>query len=234
MAGSGGVDRWDDVAFLKDSFDSLGTRRLLLPALLLAVLIAADKIFVLSSLPAAKDSDHLPLLLATLVAMLAALAFMAAILRILNGSGRPPWQPDSSLWLYGLTVIVTISLDQMAALVVGGRTDFLSGLAAASLSTAVRAPLAPWFVAVAVERPLAWRPGPYMRAFRAWLPPLLLWGFLIVVPLSQLQLMLNMKYLSIGADWYWQAALVDGVLATTNGLVALALASAAYRRVARA
>jgi hypothetical protein len=225
--------RSGDIAFLKEALDSLATRRLLVPALSLAAMIAVGKIIVLSNLPTGQEPDPLPHLLVILVVMLGTIAFMAAILRILNGSERPPWQPDSSLWLYGLALIVTIMLDLTADLAVGGRTDFLGGLAAAALSTAIRAPLAPWFVAIAVERPLAWRPGPWLRAFPDWLPPLLLWGFLIVVPLSQMQLMLNMKYLAAGADWSWPAALIDGALATATGLVALALASTAYRRVAR-
>ncbi len=225
--------RADDFAFLREALDSLATPRLLLPAALLAVLIAVGKIVALSNLPTKPDSDHLPYLLTILVGMLASLAFMAAILRILNRSARPPWQPDSSLWLYGMAFIGTIMLDLMADLVLGNPRDFLGALAATALSTAIRAPLAAWFVAIAVERELAVRPGPWLRDFGAWLPPLLLWGFLIVVPLSQLQLMLNMKYLAAGKAWFWPAALIDGPLATATGLVALALASTAYRRLAR-
>jgi hypothetical protein len=223
----------DDIAFVREAFDSLYTPRLLLPALLLAVLLAASKIAILSNLPTAQNPDHLPYLLAFMLMVLVILAFVVAILRILNGSARPPWQPDSSLWLYALTFIVSALIALSADLLLGGRNDQLSGLAAAALDTAVRAPLAPWFVAIAVERSLAWRPGPWLTGFRIWLPSLLLWGFLIVVPLNHLQLMLNWRYLVSGTDWFWPAALVEGALGAAIELLALALASVAYRRVAR-
>jgi hypothetical protein len=117
--------------------------------------------------------------------------------------------------------------------VVGGRNDHLSGLAAGALDTALRTPFEAWFVAIAVERPLAWRPWPWLRDFRLWLPALLLWGLLIVLPLRHLQLMLNWTYLVSGTDWSWPAALPDGALGAAIELVWLALASTAYRRVAR-
>ncbi|HMJ93295.1 MAG TPA: hypothetical protein VK472_04265 [Allosphingosinicella sp.] len=223
----------DDIAFVKEAFDSLRTPRLLLPALLLAALLAADKIAILSVLPTTQNPDHLPYLIAFMLMTLAVIAFVVAILRILNHSFRSPWQPDSSLWLYGLAFIASSFLALSADFVVGGRNDHLSGLAAAALDTAVRAPFAPWLVAIAVERSLAWRPLPWLSGFSTWLPSFLLWGFLILVPLRQLQLMVNWHYLVAGTDWYWPAALLDGALGTVIELIALALASTAYRRVAR-
>ena len=223
----------DDIAFVKEAFASLGTRRILLPALLLALLLAFGDIAIASSLPTAQDPDHLPYLLVFLLLLLGVVAFSVAILRMLVGSARPPWQPDSSLGLYGLAFVASVAIGLSADMVVGGREDLVGGLAGGVLATVVRAPLAPWFVAMAVERPLAWHPGPYMRRFRAWLPSLLLWSLLIVVPLGQLHLMINRAYLSGPADWSWPVTLIEAALGAALELVALGLASVAYRRVAR-
>ncbi len=224
----------DDIAFVKGALASLATRRLLMPAMLLALLLAAGKVALLAFLPSARNPDHLPYLLVFMLMVLATLAFVVAILRILNRSARPPWQPDSSLWLYSVAFIVSAFLALFADLVVvGGMHDPISGLAAGALDTALRAPFAAWFVALAVEQTLAWRPGPWLRGFRAWLPSLLLWSFLIVLPLRQLQLMINSTYLLSGTDWFWPAILPDALLGAAIELVSVALASSAYRRVAR-
>jgi hypothetical protein len=223
----------DDIAFAREAFDSLATRRLLVPALALALLLIAGKIALLSNLPTTANPDHLPYLLFFLLLMLGSMAFSVAILRILNGSIRPPWQPDSSLWLYGLAVIVMITVDVIADFLVGGRNDLPGGLAAAAFSTAVGAPLSPGLVAIAGEGSLEWRPAPWLRSIRQWLPPLLLWGLLIVAPLNQLHLMINQKYLVGGGEWFWPAAFFDGALGAAIALTAFALASTAYRRVAR-
>jgi hypothetical protein len=223
----------DDIAFVKEGLASLANRRLILPALLLATSLAVGKIGLLSYLPTARNPDHLPYLLAFMLMLLASLAVVVAMLRILNASARPPWQPDSSLWLYAMVFVGGAFIGLMADLVVGGRNDHPSGLAAASLSSALWALLAPWFVAIAVEHTLAWQPGPWLRQFRAWLPSLLLWALLILVPLRHLQLMLNWRFLVSGTDWFWPAVLVESVLGMVATLVGLALASTAYRRVAR-
>ena len=224
----------DDIAFVKEAFAGLATRRLLLPALLLAMLMAAAKLALMWSLPSARHPDHQPYLLAFMLMVLATLALVVAILRILNKSARPLWQPDSSLWLYSAAFIVSASVALLVDMaVVGGLNDQLSGLAGGALDTALRAPFAAWFVAIAVERPLAWRPGPWFRRLRMWLPSFLLWSLLIVVPLRQIQLMLNWTYLVAGTNWFWPAALPDGLLGAAIELVSLALASVAYRRVAR-
>ena len=121
-----------------------------------------------------------------LLLLLGLAAFAVAILRILNASARPPWQPDSSLGLYALALIASIILGLLSDAVMGGRDSLVAGLAIGALAAILRAPLAPWFVAMAVERPLALQPAPFMRRFASWLPALLLWSLLIVVPLAQL------------------------------------------------
>ena len=223
----------DDLAFAQEAFASLGTRRMLLPAVLLALGLTASNIAILYTLPTAGSPDHVPYLIAFLLLVLGLVAFAVAILRILNRSARLPWQPDSSLWLYALALIASVIIGLVAGQLMGGRDSLLSGLATGALAAIVRAPLAPWFVAIAVERPLAWQPWPYLQRFPAWLPALLLWSLLIVVPLSQLHYLLNrMLFVGMGG-WFWPLALLDGALGAAIELLSLALASVAYRRVAR-
>jgi hypothetical protein len=223
----------DDIAFVKEAWASLGTRRIVLPALLLILLQSASCVTILATLPTASYPDHSRYIAAFLLVLLGLLACSVAILRILNASPRPPWQPDASLWLLGLALIVDAFISLAADLLMGGRTDLLAGLASGALSIIISAPFAPWLTAIAVERPLALRPQDYMRRFAVWLPALLLWYLLIVLPLGQLLAMLA-QTLADGADgWFWPIALLYGLLGAAIELVSCALVSVAYRRVAR-
>jgi hypothetical protein len=223
----------DDIAFVKEALASLGTRRILLPALLLIVVQFASNVAILATLPTASHPDHSLSFAALVLLLLGLLACSVALLRILNASPRPPWQPDASLWLSGLGLIIGIIISIAADLVMGGRTDLLAGLASSALSIIVGGPLTPWFTAIAVERPLALRPRDHMRRFAAWLPALLLWNLLIVLPLGQLLALLGRMLLGGAGGWFWPIALLYGLLGAAIELVSCALASVAYRRVAR-
>jgi hypothetical protein len=212
---------------------SLGTRRILVPAALLAILLTASTVAMLATLPTAGQPDHEPYLAAFLLFLLSLLACGVAVLRILNASPRPPWQPDASLWLSGVVLIAAVAIRVAADLALGGRTGLLADLASGALSAVITAPLVPWFTAIAVERPLALKPEDHMRRFAAWLPALLLWTLLIVVPLAQLLGMLGQALLDGAGGWFWPIALLYGPLGAAIQLVAWALASVAYRRVAR-
>jgi hypothetical protein len=229
------ADDWsgDDIAFLKEALASLGTRRLVLPSLLLMLLQSASNVAILAALPRASHPDHSRYLAGILLLLLGLLACSVAMLRILNASPRPPWQPDASLWLVGAVLIAGAFISAGADLVVGGRSDLLAGLASGALSTTITTPLLPWLTAIAVERPLALRPRDYITRFAAWLPALLLWNLLILVPLGLLLVMLDGTLLVAKPGGFWPLALLYGVLATAIELVSCALASTAYRRVAR-
>jgi hypothetical protein len=230
MAGNSGED---DIAFLKEAFASLGTRRILVPALLLALFQSASAVATLATLPTAGHPDHSRYLAALLLLVLGLTACSVALLRILNESPRPPWQPDASLWMFGLAMIAALFISIAADFVVGGRRDLLAGLASSALSIVVSAPFAPWLAAIAVEQPLALRPQDHMRRFAAWLPALLLWNLLIVLPLGQLLAMLDETLLNRANGWFWPVVLLYGPLAAAIELVSCALVSVAYRRVAR-
>jgi hypothetical protein len=223
----------DDLAFVKEAFASLGTRRLLLPALLLVLLQSASNVAMLAALPTATHPDHSRAFATLLLILLGLLACSVATLRILNASPRPPWQPDTSLWLSGLALILGVAISIAADLIMGGRTDLLAGLASGALAVIVGAPFTPWFTAIAVERPLALRPEDHMRRFAAWLPALLLWSLLILVPLGQLLALLSAMLVAGAGGWFWPIVFVYGLLGAAAELVCCALATVAYRRVAR-
>jgi hypothetical protein len=223
----------DDIDFVKEAFASLRTRRVLVPALLIVLLQAASAVAMPYTLPTAAHPDHSRYLAVLLLLLLGLLGCSVALLRILNASPRPPWQPDASLWLLGLALIACALIDAAAYLVVGGQDDLLAGLASGSLSIAITAPLAPWITAIAVERPLALRPRDHMRNFAAWLPAFLLWELLIVVPLGQFVALLNKMLMEGAGGWFWPVVLLYGLLGTVIELVSCALSSVAYRRVAR-
>jgi hypothetical protein len=223
----------DDIAFLMEALASLGTRRILVPALLLVLLLFATNVAMLATMPTVKHPDHSAYVVAVLLLLLGLLACSVAVLRILNASPRPPWQPDASMWLCGVAMIAGLFIAAAADMIMGGRTDLLAGLASRALSAIITAPLVPWVTAIAVERPLALRARDYMRRFAAWLPALLLWTLLIAVPLVQLLGMLVQMLIDGAGGWFWPVALLYGLLGAAIELVGWALASTAYRRVAR-
>jgi hypothetical protein len=121
----------------------------------------------------------------------------------------------------------------LAGFLIAGQDDEVAGFFVSLAVAAITAPLAPWFVAIAVERPLAWRPGPWLRRFGAWLPWLLLWNLLVVTPLGEIHGALDRRLMTGAGDWFWPIALFDGPFSAAMALLGLALASLAYRRVAR-
>jgi hypothetical protein len=225
-AGTSGV-----LAFLAESLSSLRNGRLLLPAALLTVLLTASNIVLLKN-PPVTGEPPVVFALAALLRVVGLFALAVAVLRVLTKSARPPFRPDGAFWLYGLTILFGIAVSVALRLLLGNGTDpggALTGLA----MIVIGAPLAAWFTALAVERPLAVNPALWLRSFTAWLPALLLWSLLIVLPLGQLHTAIGMFLLRGAGDYFWPLALFDGPLSALLSLLGLALAATAYRRVAR-
>ncbi len=218
--------------FLREAVASLFTRRLLLPVIVFAFLLKATNIVIFLYRPADGETS-VPFVIAALIRVLGLVALTVAIQRILNGSPRSPWRPDVAFWLYGLILLVTMFAGAAAGFAIAGEQDRVGGFLVGLVFTAITAPLAPWFVAIAVERPLAWRPGPWLIRFRAWLPWLLLWSLLVVAPLGEIHGALDRWLVAGAGDWFWPVALFDGPFSAAMALLGLALASVAYRRVAR-
>ena len=229
---NGGTEDGDDIAFLREAVGGLSTSRLRLPLLLALVLPPAANLLILSSLPTPENPDHGPYFGAFAAIVVVHSALFIAILRILNRSPRPAWSPDWSAWAYGLVVLCTMAVGLFSDWIIDPST-ILSALANEVVSTVIVVPVSPWLVAIAVERPLAWRPGPWFRRLRTWLPALLLWNFLILVPADALYRIGFEAWLDAGGQDDWRFFVFNGVATAPRIFLALALASVAYRRVAR-
>lgn len=220
-------------AFLTAAVRSLLSPRLLLPALVLTVLLTASNIVILLNRPVAGQLPPWPFLLAAIVRVGGLLLATVAILRLLTGSPRPAWRPDGAFWLYAATLLLVIAVSAAVEAATGGGRGPAAAVLRGVLVTLATAPFAVWFTAIAVERPLAWRPAPRLRRFGRWLPPLLFWGLLLTTPLGILHASLDDWLLEGAGDWFWPVALIDGPLSVALSMVSLGLAAQAYRRVAR-
>lgn len=98
--------------------------------------------------------------------------------------------------------------------------------------TLIVAPLAVWSVALAVERPLAIDPRPWLRKFTLWLPSLILWQLLIVVPLATLHAYIDIGLVEGMIARSMALEITDGLLSVVIVLMVLSLSMIAYRRVA--
>ncbi len=220
------------VSFLVESVASLLRRRLILPALLLAVLLTSTNIVLARWFPAEGEASSWQFAAAALDRSAGLFVLGVAILRALNDSPRPLWRPDGAFWLYGVSLVAGFGIAIAAAALLGSREDAWSELVTGLIVIVASAPLAAWFTAIAVERPLAWRPGPWLSRFRSWLPHLIFWSVLILLPLGQIHAAAALRLIE-GGPWFWAVALVDGPLSVLLALIGLALASTAYRHVAR-
>ena len=229
-ADSGGLAR-----FLREALAPLRTRRLVGPVALLTILLTASNIVLLLNVPARGQLPPPEFLIAALLRVFGLLLIAVAILRLLNHSPRPAWRPDGAFWLF-----VLVSLFQLGASVAAGVAarlfagrDPVAELVLEGLVTLLLLPLAAWFAAIAVERPLAWRPGRWLGAFPVWLPHLVLGTVLLTFPIAALHAAIGRHLVAGAGSWFWPLALLDGPLSVLLVLSGLALASEAYRRVAR-
>ena len=219
--------------FFAEAVASLWTRRLLLPAAALVLLLTATNIVLALHIPAPGDPVPWQFAAAGLLRLLGLFVAAVAVLRLLNGSPRPAWRPDGSTALYGATILFGLGVTLAAMRLIGDRSDAVTGLLIGAAVSATTAPLAAWFTAIAVERPLAWRPARWLRGFGRWLPHLVFWSLLVVVPLGQLHAGIDTFLVAGAGRWFWPLALLDGPLSALLALLGLALAGTAYRRVAR-
>lgn len=155
----------------------------------------------------------------------------AAALRRAAASSRSPWRLDGSFLYYA-------ALHVVLAVVIWFWTPFIddgsavgAGLLAAALPLLLVAPLAPWLVAVAVERPLALSPWPFLKQADAWFPPLLLLTLALLLPLSLVQFWSSVELFVLGRGAI-EFGLLHAMVSTLAEIVSLALALAAYRSVA--
>jgi hypothetical protein len=221
------------MSFLREALALLASRRLVAPALALAVLLTASNIVIASNVPAEGQRLGAAFAVAAFVRVAGLLVLAVAILRTMTGSARPRFRPDAGFWLYALTFIAATGVS-VAVRLLTGADDSLGSLALVNAVTAVlTAPLAVWFGALAVERPVPWSPAPWLRGLRRWLPHFLLWTLAVTTPLAVLHAAIDSNAVKGARDGFWPLLLFDGPLSTVMALFGLALVAAAYRRVAQ-
>jgi hypothetical protein len=218
--------------FLREARQGVGAG-IAVPALLLLLLLTGSNIVLLLNIPAEGERLNAAAALAGLARVIGLLVFLVPLVRILARSARPAWKPDGAFFLFILVVILSLALGGGLALAFGDPFDPLRIALRTAAATIILAPLAPWIVGVAAAVPLAAGPGRFLRDFGRWLPPLLFWSLLLVTPLAWLHAMIDIALLQGRIEWFWTAALADGVLSTLIVILTYALHAAAYRRVAR-
>lgn len=220
------------MSFLREALALLASRRLLAPALALMVLLTASNIVVASNVPAEGEKLGPAFAVAAFVRVAGILVLAVAILRTMTGSARPRFRPDAGFWLYALTFVVSAGVGVAVRLLLG-EDDSLRTIAIANVVSAViLAPVAVWFGALAVERPVPWSPVPWLRGLGRWLPYFLFWTLAVSTPLAILHAAIDTSVVKGAREWFWPLLLFDGPLSTVMALFGLALIAAAYRRVA--
>ncbi|HEX2762614.1 MAG TPA: hypothetical protein VHM92_02045 [Allosphingosinicella sp.] len=184
--------------------------------------------------PEAGEKPGLHFAVAGLIRVLALIAISVAALRIATASPRRTWMPDAGFWAYLLMGLAGLAAAFVGALLGAPYGNAVRIPVTEVVGAAVGALLAVWGVALAVERPLALSPAPRFRNLAAWLPHLLLWSLLLVVPIACLHAWLSLRLVQLsGSGSFWPLALADALASSLLVLLMLALQLAAYRRVAR-
>ena len=221
------------IGFLSEALASLRNPRLIWPLVALTVLLTASNIVIVLYKPEAGQISW-PFIIAAAARLIGLVIVVVALLRILGGSERPAFRPDGALFLYALTMVLGIGAALAVRAVWGGDPRATGTLLASNIaSTLIGAPFAVWFAAIAIERPLAWRPRPWMRRFSEWLPQLLFWSLLLVTPIAVVHALLDIRLLAGAGALFWPIALVDGPLSVLIAILSVSLTATAYRRVAR-
>ncbi|HEX8572512.1 MAG TPA: hypothetical protein VF759_07165 [Allosphingosinicella sp.] len=211
----------------------LFSSRLLVPVLVLVVLLTATNIVILLNRPIPHQPPPWPFAAAAIARVAGLFLATVAVLRLMTGSSRPAWRPDGAFWLYAATLLLFMAASVAVEVAAGSGRGPAAAVVRGVLVTVGTAPLAAWFTAIAVERPLAWRPWPWFRDFGRWLPQLIFWGLLLATPLNILHALLGDWLVDGAGRWFWPVALVDGPLSAAGALIGFALAAEAYRRVAQ-
>jgi hypothetical protein len=196
-----------------------------------ALVFVADVTYALSHPPGPEGIAGL-IALATSCFLLS-LWMAASLLRRASASPRAPWRTDGSLLLYIALHAGIAAVEWLWAPLFEDWSMYGTILISAALPLLFALPLAPWLVAVAVERPLAVSPWPFLSQADAWFPPLLMLTMILILPLALAQIWTYTALFGPGRDAV-QFALVNSALATLSAMLSLALALVTYRSVAQA
>ena len=204
-----------------------------LPALILLLVLTGSNIVILRNVPLPGEMPPPAFAAAAIVRIVGLIACAVALLRIVTGSARPAWRPDAGLWLYALLTMIGLGIGVAAGALVGAAADPPSLLLRSALTILLLAPFAPWMVGATVAVPIGWHPAHYLRDFGGWLPWLMFWSLVIVVPMGFAHAIIGLRLIAGAGTLFWPLALLDGALSTAMALIGFALNAEAYRAVAR-
>jgi hypothetical protein len=220
--------------FLKAGLAQAADRRWRLHALLFLLFLGGSNAALALARPEAGSAPGLVFLLAAIVRVVALVWIGVAALRVAALSPRQPWRPDGGFWLYFLLSLLGLAAAAAGAAVAARLEGLPRILVAELIAVLLAAPLTVWTAAAAVERPLALSPGPHFRRLGAWLPPLLVWGVVLVVPLAGAHAFLSLRMIeTVGTSAFWPTAIGDAALSTALVLLMLGLRLTAYRLAER-
>jgi len=230
-----GQDQWSTVPrrlFGVEAIRFAFGRSTLLPALLLLVLFIGSGLLALHHPYFSGAVPALPFLAALVLRVAGTYLLSAAILRRAVGSRRRAWMPDGAFWLFVLLFTISLAVPAAIALLVGNPLSVGTNLIMNGAATLFVSPCAPWIVAAASERPLAWQPGPWLRRSHLWLPQRTLWALLLLVPLGLVHVLIGSW--QTGFDrWFWALGVADALAGFLGLMLRLGLDAAAYSRVAQ-
>ena len=221
------------VAFLGEALKTIAKPGIFLAGLMLLIVLTVSNIVILQNIPAEGERPSAPVVAAALVRVVGLIALSVPILRVAASSERPAYRPDAAFFLYALVSLISLVVMAAAVRAFGADMDVGSIAIRTTVLTLIIAPLTVWFVGAAVAVPLGWQPTRFIRDFGRWLPHVLVWSLVLIVPMSVLHAVIDIGLLEGRIAWFWPAAIFDGVLSTAMVLVAYGLYVAAYRRVAR-
>ena len=220
--------------YFRRSRDELRGRGWLAAAAAFFLFLGGSNAALALSHPPDSAAARATFLMAAILRVVALVWISVAALRRAVGSPRRRWMPDGGFWLYFL-----LSMLALAGPVCAG---FLSlGLPAPARIAAMQlagvlivVPFAPWLVAAAVARPIAWSPARWLTRFRDWLEPLALLSLLTVFPLAWLHAWLSEWLIAMpGHAGFVELAVADALVTALLVIWSLALQLTAYRRVAQ-
>lgn len=221
------------IRFLKEALLQAIAPEWRMLALIFLVLVVSTTAVGLSELDNSSETRSLNFIIAGVVRLVGILLLTVAFLRRATGSSRAAFMPDGAFWLRTAFGVLVFALAIIVRFLLPGEPDPLfASVARITVVTLVVAPLAVWSVALAVERPLAIDPRPWLRDFSLWLPFYFLWYLLIVVPLAALHAYIGFGLKEGGIARSAALEIGDGALSMVIVLAALSLSVIAYRRVA--
>ena len=220
--------------YFRRSLDELRGKGMLAAAAAFFILLGGTNAALALSHPSDGSVARATFLVAAILRVVALVWIGVAALRRATESPRRRWMPDGAFWLYFLLTLFALVGPAMAGFLSLGLSAPARIAAMQLASVLIVIPFAPWLVAAAVTRPIAWSPARWLTRFRLWLGPLALVSLLTLFPLGWLHAWLSERLIAMtGRPGFVELALADAFVTALLVVWGLALQLTAYRRVAQ-